>query len=786
MDKKNKVILKKIELGGRILKLETGKFAQKADAAVLAQYGETVVLATVVVGKVRTDIDYFPLFVEFQEKYYAGGIIKGSRWVKREGRASDEAVLTGRLIDRSIRPLFSSQERREVQVIVTTLSVDQENNPDIVGLAATSAALYLASDRYSVKGIRWDGPIGAVRVGMQEAKEGFVLNPVNGDKESADLDLVVAGDGEKIIMLEGAAREVVEEKVVEAIEFGQSEIKKIAKMIKELGKEVWGADSGKDEKKESSETGKPAWLDGEEKAVEFARKQLKDLDKGVKDISGWKEEALNELGESFEEISREAIKKVFDEEFREKTRELLLAGKRFDGRKLEEVREITAEVGLLPRTHGSAFFSRGQTHVLSLVTLASPTLEQWIEGPEGLEKKRYMHHYYHPPYSVGETGRLGWPNRREIGHGALAERALEPVMPPSEQFPYAVRVVSEVMSSNGSTSMGAVCGSTLALMDAGVAILNPVAGVAIGLVTKTKGISDPAKKSEKDYVVLTDIAYFEDAYGDMDFKLAGTEKGMTVLQMDIKIPGVDVEILKKAFEAGRIGRKKIMETMLQVMPEPRAAVSRYAPKIEVIQINQDQIGEVIGPGGRTIKKIIAETGAAVDVEDDGKVTVSAAETESLQKAVERIQGLVREVKIGEIYDGTVVKLMPFGAFVEFLPGKEGLVHISEMAPGFVEEASQVVSEGQAVKVKVLGIDEMKKVKLTMNLDKEPGAMNERRGGFERKGRRPSSFDRDNNRRPFGAFRPSGPGRSFGRNNDRTRTRPQREYRRPGPGNRGRY
>ncbi|MBI4100582.1 polyribonucleotide nucleotidyltransferase [Candidatus Microgenomates bacterium] len=688
--KKLKEFSKSIKIGGRELTLKTGHLAGHADSAVLARYGDTMVLVTVCQSSPRADLDYFPLSVDYVERLYAGGRISSSRFIKRERMPSEEAILNGRLVDRSIRPLFPKDFFNEVQVVITVLSVDSENDPGVLAIIATSAAL-------AISDIPWNGPIGAVRLGLKE--NSFFINPVNGELELSEMDLVVSGTSEAIVMVEAKASEVNEDSMTKALKKAKDEIKPVIDLIEDLRKEV-GVEKATMVQKED-----------EEEVISELRKtiqndylpQLQDPEVALDET--WGDHSLKELEEKFaeKEIEKKVLAKIFFEEFKSYVRqEILKKGHRLDGRKPDEIRELEIEVGVLPRAHGSAIFRRGQTQVLSAVTLGSPTLEQLIEGMEGEERKRYMHHYNFPPFSTGEVRRLGAPGRREIGHGNLAERALVPVIPTEEKFPYAIRVVSEVLSSSGSTSMASVCGSTLSLMDAGVPIKEPVAGIAMGLMTD----------GEK-HVVLTDIAYTEDANGDMDFKVAGTKNGITALQMDIKISGVKNVILVEALEKARQARLFILEKMLNIIPTYRSEVSSYAPKIAVLHIPTEMIGEVIGPGGKIIRKIIAETQAVVDVEDDGKVTISGMKAENIEKAVQWVQGLTREVKPEETFEGEVKRILPFGAFVEILPGKEGLVRVSQMSTSFVSEPSEVVQIGQKVKVRVIEIDDQGRINLSM-------------------------------------------------------------------------
>lgn len=693
-----KLISKSAEIGGKTLTLEIGRFAGQADAAVLARLGDTIVLSTVVSGNKREDIDYVPLFVDYIERLYAGGRIKGSRWVKREGRPSEEAILTARLTDRSVRPLFPEGYRSEVQVIITVLSVDGENGASIPAICATSAAL-------AISGIPWNGPVGVLRVGFvpKDGEETFIANPTYQDLEYSEMNLVISGTSEAIIMVEGGARSVPEKTILSAFKFGQKEIKKIIQLIKALEKEA-----GK--KKQKVEVEK---IDAKlsKKIEKEAKEKIKELVKAV----ATKMEARHSFGElkdalaeKYDGEKKTTIAKIVDNLTKKVVREeILKKGKRSDGRKPEEIRPIEIEIGILPRTHGSAMFKRGNTQTLTVTTLGSPSLEQLIEGMTGEETKRYIHHYYMPPFSVGETGRLGWPSRREVGHGALAEQALEPVIPTEEKFPYTIRVVSEIMSSNGSSSMAAVCGSTLSLMDAGVPIKAPVVGIALGLIV------DGKKK-----VILSDILGIEDFHGDMDFKIAGTEEGITALQMDVKTLNLTPDVLERTLTQARKGRLFILEKMLQVLSTSRAQVSKFAPKVKVLHVPVGKIGEIIGPGGRVIRKIIEETGAAVDVEDDGTVNISALDKNSVDQAVAWIQGLTREIEVGQTFEGTVKRIQPFGVFVEITPGKEGLVHVSKMAPEYVSNPAEIVDIGQKIKVRVREVDDLGRINLSMLFDRE--------------------------------------------------------------------
>lgn len=744
-----------LDISGKTLTLEVGRVALQATSSVLARLGDTMVLATVVAGQKRQDIDYFPLTVEYIERLYAGGRIKGSRWVKREGRPSDDSILIARLIDRSIRPLFPKEYKNEVQVVVTVLSVDGENEPDILSMIAVSTAL-------SVSHIPWNGPVSAVRIGSVKEGEGkkteLIVNPGSAELTLSDLDMVVTQTKEKTLMLEAGAIEISEEVAVSAIEKAMEENKKVIALIEDFVKKVG-------EKKEAitPDTLLSETIAHIEKAYKEEVAALIPLRAGKEGSSSEHEDLINKIfdeekiGKPDLELDKKTVAKAVEYILYKIIREnILKSGKRPDGRKVDEVRAIKSDVSVLPRTHGSGLFQRGTTQALTVITLGSPRLEQLIESAGGEEAKRYMHHYSMPPYSVGEVGRMGVPSRREIGHGALAERALLPVIPKKEKFPYTIRVVSEILSSNGSTSMAATCGSTLALMDAGVPIQRPVAGVAMGMISN----------SEK-YVLLTDILGLEDFSGDMDFKIAGSEIGITAIQLDVKIAGLTLEQITETFKLAKAARLFILEKMLSVIPNSRGSVSTYAPKIELIKIPVDKIGELIGPGGRVIRNIIATTGAAVDVEDDGIVAVSGTDEASVTKAAEWVRSLTKEVTPGEIYEGEVKRMLPFGAFVEILPGKEGMVHVSQMAQGFVKNPADVASIGQKVKVKVIEIDQQGRVNLTMLL--EGSKEGQGQGGIPREVRRMPSehplaqqFRRERFEKgsPRGGARPGGPRRGF--------------------------
>lgn len=679
-----------LELGGRKLSIETGRIAQLADGAVLVRYGDTVVLVTACASaEPKEGIDFFPLSVDYEERLYAVGKIPGG-FIKREGRPTEKAILSSRLIDRPIRPLFPHGYRNDVQVVATVLSVDQDNLPEIAAMVGSSAAL-------SISSIPFQGPTGSVLVGLVDGK--LILNPNNEEREKSDLHLVVSGTKDAVMMVEAGAKEVPEDLMLEAIMFAHDNIKKIVAFIEEIAAKI-----GKEKKeytvfKAEEEIENAVREYATEKTLEAVRTPDK-LERQEK-MDAVKEETFTHFAEIFPEKEKE-IDEVLYDILKEQVRKLITEeGIRPDDRKLDEIRPITSEVGILPRVHGSGLFTRGQTQVLTIATLGALGDVQILDGLTDEETKRYMHHYNFPPYSVGETRFMRGPGRREIGHGALAERALEPMIPSEEEFPYTIRLVSEVVSSNGSTSQASVCGSTLALMDAGVPIKAPVAGVAMGLM-KEKG----------NVAILTDIQGMEDFLGDMDFKVAGTSKGITAIQMDIKIAGIDRPILERALEQARVGRLFILDKMLSVISEPRKELSQYAPKIITTRVDPDKIRDIIGPGGKVINKIIAETGVKIDIEDDGRVFIAAVNQSAGDKALKIIENLVKEVKEGEIYLGKVVRIMTFGAFVEILPGKEGLVHISKLDTKRVEKVEDVVSIGDEILVKVTEIDKQGRINLS--------------------------------------------------------------------------
>lgn len=678
-----------MDLAGRTLTIETGELAKQAGGAALVRYGDTVVLVTATASKEAKDIDFFPLTVDYEEKMYAVGRIPGG-FVKREGRPPETAILHSRLIDRPIRPLFDKGCRNEVHVCATVLSVDQDNAPEICGMIGASAALALSD-------IPWAGPIAGVRIGRVNGS--FVINPTVAQLEATDLNVVVAGTKDAILMVEGGAQEVAEDVLLDAIMAAHEEIKRIVSFQEEMV-----AVAGKEKRvlpthaldEDILAAVKEYAHDALDKAVRCADKQQRDAQQ---------DEVYADTRAHFEEIYPENMDDVnmaLEKMTKEIVRHMITVEKiRPDGRQLDEVRPISVRVGVLPRTHGSGLFTRGQTQVLNICTLAPLSEKQTIDGIGIETEKRYIHHYNFPSYSVGEARSSRGPGRREIGHGALAERALLAVLPTEEEFPYAMRLVSEVLESNGSSSMASVCGSTLSLMDAGVPIKAPVAGIAMGLVTQGEH-----------YTILTDIQGMEDALGDMDFKVAGTAKGVTAIQMDIKISGLSREILKEALEQAHKGRMHIMGKMLAVIDAPRDNVSPWAPRIITMNIDPDKIRDVIGQGGKVIRGIIEETGAKIDIEDDGTIFIAAVEEAAANKAIEIITNLTKEVEVGEVYLGKVTRLMNFGAFVEVLPGKEGLVHISKLAKERVENVEDVVNVGDEIMVKVIEIDKQGRINLS--------------------------------------------------------------------------
>ena len=680
------------EVAGRKLSIEVGKVAELANGSVIVRYGDTVVItAATASAKPRDGIDFFPLSIDYEERMYAVGKIPGS-FMKREGRPSENAILTARVIDRPMRPLFPKDLRNDVSIVSTVMSVEQDNAPEFCAMIGSSAAV-------SISDIPFNGPIAAVYVGLVDGE--FVINPTVEQREKSDLNLTVAGSMAKVVMIEAGANEVPEDVMFDAIMFAHEEIKKLCTFIQKIQDEV----------------GKP----------KFEYDHIVVNEEVFEDIKAYATEAVeNALDTNDKTVRDDRLKVVYDDvyaHFEEKypaeeyaqdiedalyklqktivRRWLLDEQKRVDGRKIQEIRPLSAEVGLLPRAHGSGLFRRGQTQVMTVATLGALGDAQIIDGLDNEEYRRYIHHYNFPSFSVGETKPSRGPGRREIGHGALAERALVPVIPSEEEFPYAIRLVSEVLSSNGSTSQGSICGSTLALMDAGVPIKAPVAGISVGLVTEGDR-----------FLTILDIQGLEDFFGDMDFKVAGTKKGITAIQMDLKIDGLTPEIIKSALRETRDARYYILdEVMLKAIAQPRENISQYAPKIINMEIPVDKIRDVIGSGGKVIQKIIADTGAKIDIEDDGRVFIAAVNSEAGEAARKIIEGIVKDPEVGEVYDGKVVRIMDFGAFVEFLPGKDGLVHISKLDKKRVEKVEDVVSVGDDIKVQIIEIDKMGRINL---------------------------------------------------------------------------
>jgi polyribonucleotide nucleotidyltransferase len=694
-----------IEWAGRPLRLETSRIARQADGAVLATYGETSVLATVVAAKEeKPGIDFFPLTVNYQEKTFAAGKIPGG-YFKREGRPTEKETLTSRLIDRPIRPLFAPGFKNETQIIVTVLSHDLENDPDIVAMVATSGAL-------TISGVPFLGPIGAARVGYIEGK--YVLNPMIDEMSESSLDLVVAGTSDAVLMVESEAKELPEDVMLGAVMYGQQHFKPvidaIVRLAERTAKEPWELKI----KEDNELLARVRELTEAElcEAYAIAGKQERH-DR----VAAVKQKVVAALVPEDDDGTRAPqVASAFKEAEKEVVRSSILqSSRRIDGRDLQTVRPIVCEVGILPRTHGSALFTRGETQALAVATLGTGEDEQYVDALQGTYKETFMLHYNFPPYSVGEVGRLGSPGRREIGHGKLAWRAIHPVLPDRESFPYTIRLVSEITESNGSSSMATVCGCSLAMMDAGIPIRRPVAGIAMGLI----------KEAER-FAVLSDILGDEDHLGDMDFKVAGTSEGVTSLQMDIKITGITEEIMKVALSQAREGRMHILAEMNKAINTARPELGEYAPRIETIHIPVDKIREVIGSGGSVIREIVAESGAKIDISDDGTVKIASANAESIRAAINRIKSIASEPEVGEIYKGKVVKVMEFGAFVNFFGAKDGLVHISQLAEHRPKQVTDVVKEGDIVWVKLLGFDDRGKVRLSMKVvDQKTGREFER-------------------------------------------------------------
>ena len=697
-----------LEIGGKTLKVKTTDWTAQSSGSCLVSYGDTEVLANVVMSaKNIDDMDYFPLTVEYEEKFYAAGRIFGSRFIRREGRPTDEAVLTGRMIDRAIRPRFPKDFKREVQVVVTCLSWDGENDPDILGLIAASFAL-------SISEIPWQGPVGAIRIGRTNGE--WILNPTYQQRIEGNFDLTLAAtenDKKEVLinMIEMGAKEATEEDFLKAAEFVEEELKKIIDFQRKAAEKIRKSLPADRQEKIKFEPAVDSEMEKEireflgdklEKAITGAKPGEKNL--GQVDVL--KQELVKHIEEKYPSQNKTKQVLPFFEKETERIiiKNILEKNQRPDGRGLDEIRNLSAEISVLPRTHGTGVFHRGLTRVLSILTLGGPSDQQILEGMEFVGKKRFLHHYNFPPYSTGETAPMRGPKRREIGHGNLAEKALLPVIPDPEVFPYTIRIVSEVLSSNGSTSMASTCASCLALMDAGVPIKEPVAGISIGLAKD--------EKSGK-YKLLTDIQGPEDHFGDMDFKVAGTKNGITAVQMDTKIDGIDFEIIKETLERAKNARLKILEVIKKTISEPRKNLSQYAPKIVSMQINPAKIGEVVGPKGSVINKIIQDCGGVqIDIEDSGLVSVTGQNQEDVDRAINTIKSIVREVAVGEIFQGTVRKIMDFGAFVDILPGQSGLVHISKLVPYQIKSVKDVVKEGDIIPVKVTSIDELGRINLS--------------------------------------------------------------------------
>jgi len=702
----------KTNLNGKELEIGVGKFANQADSAVTARIGGTMVLSTVTIAEeIREGVNFLPLVVDYEERMYASGKILGSRFIKREGKPTDEAVLTARAIDRSIRPLFPKNYFYDVQVIVTVLSADLENDPDFISIIATSCALLLSP-------IPWKGPIGAVRVGRKDNR--FILNPLNSELSESDLELLLVGSEKGIVMIEAGAKEISEKDMIEAINFGLKGTLPLINFQKEIIKEFSISKQEINEEEfqdpELAERIKEILGNKLEEAIFQSKSERAEA------IENLFEQLTEELKEEFpEEEDQLKLRDIFDLVVKKEIRKIIKSGKRPDGRRFDEIRPISCEVGLLPRVHGSGLFNRGETQVLTATTLGSTGRAQLIDTMEEETTKRFMHHYNFPPFSTGDVKPLRAPSRREIGHGALAEKALNPVIPEKDVFPYTIRLVSEVLSSNGSTSMASVCASTLALMDAGVPIKRPVAGIAMGLV---------------DEIILTDIQGIEDGAGDMDFKIAGTERGITALQLDIKIPALEVKLISEIFKKAKEARDYILSKIKECIPAPRKKLSPFAPRIGTIKIKPEKIRDLIGPGGRTINKIISETDVEIDIEEDGTINVCSHDEASLEKALKMIKEVTAEVEVGKIYKGRVTRISDFGAFVEVLPYQEGLVHISELSDQRVKRVEDVVKVGDIIPVKVIGIDPFGRITLSLKRAKKTEK-------FSRKFSNPG-FTRDSN------------------------------------------
>ncbi len=699
------------EVAGKPLTVEIGKLAQQANGSCYVTYGETSVLISATISEPK-GADYFPLSVSYEERYYAAGKIKGSKWVKRETRPSDEAVLAGRVIDRTLRPRFDSSIRNEIQVVATVLSFDGVNDPDIISIFGASMALMISD-------IPFDGPVAGVRVGRVDGK--LIFNPSYEERKVSDFDIIIAGTQKKMNMLEAELNIISEEDTANAIIQGFDELQPMIKFQNEIASQVNSVKQKlKIAVKDEEFVAKIRNFIGPKLNVRMypsVNGQILDVrqayEKGIKDTKAELDAYVNEQYIGSDEIGDKLkqSKNIFEEIVDQIVHEnIVKSDKRIDGRALDELRDISAEVGVLPHVHGSGLFNRGNTQALSILTLAAPGLEQWTETMElDLTKKRFMHHYVFPPWSVGETGRIGFPGRREIGHGVLAEKALFPIIPSKEEFPYTIRLVTEILSSNGSSSQASVCGSVLALMDGGVPIKTPAAGIAMGLMMDQEG---------NNHKVLTDIQGPEDHHGDMDLKVAGTKDGITALQMDVKVEGIDADILKVTLMQARKARLEILEVLTKTIEKPRSELSKYAPRVKIMIINPEKIGMVIGPQGKVINKIIEETEVSIDIEDTGHVFITSNNEIGMQQAIKMIEQITYETKVGDEFEGRVVKLMDFGAFVEYMPGKDGMVHVSEISKEHVKKPSDLLKIDQVVHVRVKKIDDYGRINLTMLTDKQ--------------------------------------------------------------------
>ncbi len=724
----NKIIKNETMFAGKKLMLETGELANQANLAVKATYGDTVVLATVVAGKAAPEIDFFPLTVSYEEKLYASGIIKSSRFVKRDGKPTDDAVITRRLIDHAIRPLFPKGYMDEVQIILTVLSLDEDADPEFLSLIATSAALHASN-------IPWNGPMVSTKVGF--INEDYVLNPSKKTiNEHSELDMTVSfvGEDKKFLATETEAGNLAETMILGAIEFARNNIDNLYALIIEFAKNV-NPQNIKYEYESKNLDDETLKVLGES-IGERANELLVLEDKN--DLSTKKAELLAELYEKYEGVYKKtdmetALAKNMKSAFVQK---VMVDKQRVDGRAFDEIRDISAQIGVLPRTHGSGLFNRGATQVLTVTTLGSPALEQLIQDMYGERSKRYIHYYNFPPFSTGETGRLGGAKPREIGHGMLAEKALRPVIPTQEEFPYTILLMSETLASDGSSSMAATCASTLALMDAGVPIKAMVAGIAIGLVTN---------EDQTQYEILTDIRGIEDGFGYMDFKMTGTKTGVTAIQVDLKLPGIPMELLPKIIEQSKKARVQILEVMEKTIAEPKKELSKYAPKIATLKIDPAKIGMVIGSGGKTIREIQTKSGAELNIDEEGNVFISAYDPIALQKAIDIVTGMLKDPEIGEIYEGKIEEIVDFGAFVEILPGKTGLLHVSEIAHGFVKNVRDYLKVGDIVKVKVIEKNGDGKISLSKKALEPNPYPNEETDNRQKGGKRFESNNRDNRR-----------------------------------------